>query len=1185
MFAELGALLPFLSGGQERVAMNSAVAAALATLDCAASNRVLNTGGVVIAPLASAATLISSCIQSDKPEEHPSLIVVLTANNGEELFDEISALAPAKRIHLFPSWETLPHERLSPQSDTVARRFATLRAIRNDECDVVVVPVRSFIQPFIKDFGRAEAPLFVTGNQIEMNTAIKNLLQLGYSRTDLVEKRGEFAQRGGIIDLFPPQALHPIRVEFFDDIIDEVRYFSVADQRSLEICNEGLFALPAREILITDEIRERAAQLATTASPLAEMFLRISEGIPVDGMESLMPALISDMESFGDLLKPGTRIISISPEMIRSRASELIKTGAEFLEASWLNAAAGNKIPIDLGELERYSFHDVDTELEKLTQRGCIHSAVAPFGGGEEAFDSSIRAIEPFRGNSDRFISYLREKIEEQWSILVTTLGHGTAVRYEELLRGEGIPTTNILQPGAVLIANSPLRHGFSFEVQKFCLITERDFAGSKAQDGEKVSLASRRKNRIDPLTLKEGDFVVHQVHGIGKFVEMVERVVSGTKREYLVIEYASSKRGQAGDRLYLPTDSLDQVSKYVGGESPAVHHMGGADWQKAKGKARKAVKQIAAELIQLYAARTSSPGFAFSPDTPWQRELEDAFAYIETADQLATISEVKKDMEASYPMDRIVCGDVGFGKTEIAIRAAFKAVQDGKQVAVLVPTTLLVQQHLTTFSERFAGFPIKLAGLSRFATASEIKNTLAELESGKVDVVIGTHRLLSGDVHFKDLGLVIIDEEQRFGVEHKEKLKRFRAYVDVLSMSATPIPRTLEMSITGIREMSIMATPPEERHPVLTYVGGYEEKQIAAAIRRELLRDGQIFYIHNRVNSIDRCALRLAELVPEARIRIAHGQMSESALEEVILAFWDREFDILVCTTIIESGIDIPNSNTLIVEHADKMGLSQLHQLRGRVGRGRERGYAYFLYDTEKPLTDTAHDRLETIAANTELGSGMQVALKDLEIRGAGNLLGGEQSGHIADVGFDLYMRMIGEAVADFKGEKHQEQECKLELPIDAFLPHDYVDSERVRLDVYRRLAGADSVENVDEVDQELIDRFGAYSEPVASLLKIAKLRVRAKELNLTEVIVHGKHLRLAPVTLGDSLAVRMARLYPGHIYKASLGTLLLPLPERTGVAFEREKLGDNSLLEWVAQALESTTREGKGTTGARES
>mgnify|MGYP003342240813 FL=1 len=578
----------------------------------------------------------------------------------------------------------------------------------------------------------------------------------------------------------------------------------------------------------------------------------------------------------------------------------------------------------------------------------------------------------------------------------------------------------------------------------------------------------------------------------------MVERVVNGTKREYLVIEYASSKRGQAGDRLYLPTDSLDQVSKYVGGESPSVHHMGGADWQKAKGKARKAVKQIAAELIQLYAARTSSPGFAFSADTPWQRELEDAFAYNETADQLVTISEVKKDMEAPYPMDRIVCGDVGFGKTEIAIRAAFKAVQDGKQVAVLVPTTLLVQQHLNTFSERFAGFPIQIAGLSRFATASEIKQTLKDLEVGKLDVVIGTHRLLSADVHFRDLGLVIIDEEQRFGVEHKEKLKRFRAYVDVLSMSATPIPRTLEMSITGIREMSIMATPPEERHPVLTYVGGYEEKQIAAAIRRELLRDGQVFYIHNRVNSIDRCAMRLAELVPEARIKIAHGQMSENLLEEVILSFWEKEFDILICTTIIESGIDIPNSNTLIVENADKMGLSQLHQLRGRVGRGRERGYAYFLYDVDKPLTDTAHDRLQTIAANTELGSGMQVALKDLEIRGAGNLLGGEQSGHIADVGFDLYMRMIGEAVADFKGEKHQEHECKLELPIDAYLPHDYVDSERVRLDIYRRLASATTPENIDEVEQELIDRFGFYPETVKSLLNIAKLRVDRKSTRL---------------------------------------------------------------------------------------
>ncbi len=1154
--------------------MSGPVMGAIAQLDFGRCHRAFDSGETIIAPLPSAAVLIASYVHGLSQSEQRPPLVILTANNGEDLYEELTSLLPDTKVNHFPSWETLPHERLSPQSDTVARRFATLQSIRKGHSDVVVVPVRSFIQPFIRGFGSAEIPIFHSGQSMDMASAIRGLLKLGYTRTDLVEKRGEFAQRGGIIDLFPPQAQHPVRVEFFDDVIDEVRFFSVADQRSLHICSDPISALPAREILITDQVRARAAELAATALPLADAFQRISEGIPVEGMESLMPALVNDMESFVELLPQNSRIISVGPELIRNRSSELIRTGAEFLEASWLNAAAGNQIPIDLRELERYSFHELEGELERARSRALILSEIAPFGGGESAVDSTLKAVEPFRANSDRLIEFVREKIGENWSILMTAIGHGTATRYEELLRAEGIPTSNDLVAGAVLIANSPLRHGFTAEKAKFSLITERDFAGSKAQDGEKSSLAARRKNRIDPLSLKEGDFVVHQIHGIGKFIEMVERVVNGTKREYLVIEYASSKRGQAGDRLYLPTDSLDQVSKYVGGESPTVHHMGGADWQKAKGKARKAVKQIAAELIQLYAARTSSPGFAFSPDTPWQRELEDAFAYVETADQLSTISEVKKDMEAPSPMDRIVCGDVGFGKTEIAIRAAFKAVQDGKQVAILVPTTLLVQQHLNTFSERFAGFPVKVAGLSRFATAAEIKLTLAELEAGKVDVVIGTHRLLSGDVSFKDLGLVIIDEEQRFGVEHKEKLKRFRAYVDVLSMSATPIPRTLEMSITGIREMSIMATPPEERHPVLTYVGGYEEKQITAAIRRELLRDGQIFYIHNRVNTIDRCAARLAELVPEARIRIAHGQMSESALEEVILAFWEKEFDLLICTTIIESGIDIPNSNTLIVEQADKMGLSQLHQLRGRVGRGRERGYAYFLYDTEKPLTETAHDRLETIAANTELGSGMQVALKDLEIRGAGNLLGGEQSGHIADVGFDLYMRMIGEAVADFKGEKHQEIECKLELPIDAFLPHDYVDSERVRLDIYRRLASATNPDHVDEVEQELNDRFGGAPEAVVSLLKIAKLRVRAKELNLAEVVVHGKHLRLAPVTLGDSLSVRMARLYPGHIYKTSLATLLLPLPEQTGVAFERAKLGDNSLLEWVAQALESTIR-----------
>jgi transcription-repair coupling factor (superfamily II helicase) len=626
---------------------------------------------------------------------------------------------------------------------------------------------------------------------------------------------------------------------------------------------------------------------------------------------------------------------------------------------------------------------------------------------------------------------------------------------------------------------------------------------------------------------------------------------------------------------VFVPTDALEQVSKYVGGEAPTVHRIGSGEWQKAKGRARKAVRQIAGELIRLYAARTSSPGFAFSADTPWQRELEDSFSYIETPDQLSTINDVKEDMERPYPMDRIICGDVGYGKTEIAIRAAFKAVQDGKQVAVLVPTTLLVQQHSKTFEERYAGFPLKVAGLSRFNTAKESKEILANLAAGSVDVVIGTHRILSNDVQFKDLGLVIVDEEQRFGVEQKESLKKLRTTVDVLAMSATPIPRTLEMAVTGIREMSTITTPPEERHPILTYVGPAEEAQIAAAIHRELLRDGQIFYLHNRVESIDRKALHLKELVPEARIRVAHGQMSEGELEDVILAFWNRDFDVLVCTTIVESGLDIQNANTLIVERADRFGLSQLHQIRGRVGRGRERAYAYFLYSADEPLSELAHERLTTIATNTDLGSGMRVALKDLEIRGAGNLLGGEQSGHIADVGFDLYMRMVGEAVEEYKSgiieTDEKISECKVELPINAHLSSEYVPGERLRLDLYRRLADVKSPTDVISIEAELLDRFGELPEEAQALLGVAALRAQAKAVKLTEVVVQGKFLRLAPMVLPESRQLLVTRLYPGSLYKGAASTVLVALPKATSwnPSQNAPVVVDTSLLAWVVQAL----------------
>jgi transcription-repair coupling factor (superfamily II helicase) len=735
------------------------------------------------------------------------------------------------------------------------------------------------------------------------------------------------------------------------------------------------------------------------------------------------------------------------------------------------------------------------------------------------------------------------------------------------------------VEPGVVDVTTGRLAAGLVAPDLKLAYLTEADLTGQRGSTTlDKSRLPSRRRNAIDPIQLKSGDYVVHEQHGVGKYVEMVRRTVNGGEREYLIIEYAASKKGQPGDRLYVPTDALDQVTKYVGGESPSLSRLGGADWARTKGRARKAVKEIAAELIRLYSARMATKGHAFAPDTPWQRELEDAFAYIETPDQLAAIDEVKADMEKPLPMDRVICGDVGYGKTEVAVRAAFKAVQDGKQVAVLVPTTLLAHQHIQTFSERMAQFPVTIKELSRFTPAAEVDEVTRGIVNGSVDIVIGTHRLLQQTVRFKDLGLVVVDEEQRFGVEHKEYLKGLRTAVDVLTMSATPIPRTLEMSLTGIREMTTILTPPEERHPILTFVGAYDPRQVGAAIRRELLRDGQVFYIHNRVESINRAAAKLAEIVPEARIAVAHGQMPEAALEQIMIGFWEKQYDVLVATTIVESGLDIPNANTLIVDRADMFGLSQLHQLRGRVGRGRERGYAYFTYPPERPLTETAYDRLATIAQHTEMGAGMAVALKDLEIRGAGNLLGGEQSGHIAGVGFDLYVRLVGEAVADFRGERTEEStEVKVDLPVDANLPVDYLPGERLRLEAYRSLASAMTDEAVDAVRAELIDRFGPIPPQVENLLAVARFKVLCRRYGVSEVSLQGNLVRFSPVELPESAQLRLQRLYDKSHYKQAVSTMSVPRPKGVlqpdgtfrEAAFGGQPLRDIALLAWCGQVL----------------
>ncbi len=766
-----------------------------------------------------------------------------------------------------------------------------------------------------------------------------------------------------------------------------------------------------------------------------------------------------------------------------------------------------------------------------------------------------------YHGDTSRVIGDVRDWLAGGWRVALVTEGHGPAQRLAEILRGENLGAragdlAAAPEPGVAIVATGLLDSGFVWPQIKLAVLGEDDISGQRTGGRDRSRMPSRRRGGIDPLQLTPGDYVVHSQHGVGRYLEMTSRTIQGATREYLVIEYAPSKRGQPPDRLYLPTDQLDEVTRYSGGEAPSLHRLGGADWAKTKGRARKAVREIAAQLIRLYSARVASPGYSFGTDSPWQRELEDAFPYIETPDQLAAIDEIKRDMEKPIPMDRLICGDVGYGKTELAVRAAFKAVQDGKQVAVLVPTTLLVQQHIQTFGERYGPFPVELRALSRFQSDAEVAATQAGLADGTVDVVIGTHRLLSPETRFKNLGLIIIDEEQRFGVEHKEYLKAMRTQVDVLSMSATPIPRTLEMGVAGIREMSTILTPPEERHPVLTFVGPYDEKQIAAAIRRELLRDGQTFFVHNRVASIGRVAARVSELVPEARIAVAHGQMNEHTLEKIMIDFWDKQFDVLVCTTIVESGLDIPNANTLIVDRADAYGLSQLHQLRGRVGRSRERGYAYFLFPPEKPLTETAHERLATVAQHTEIGAGMFVAMKDLEIRGAGNLLGGEQSGHIAGVGFDLYVRMIGEAVSEMKGDGPAERaEVRVELPVDAHIPHDYVAGERLRLEAYTSIAAINSDADITAVTDELTDRYGPLPRAVLNLLQVARLRAKARRAGLTDITQQGNHIRFAPVELPESRQVRVQRLYPRTLIKATVRTMLVPVPKAGTRAGSRDQ------------------------------
>jgi transcription-repair coupling factor (superfamily II helicase) len=737
----------------------------------------------------------------------------------------------------------------------------------------------------------------------------------------------------------------------------------------------------------------------------------------------------------------------------------------------------------------------------------------------------------------------LSEMLKDKWRVVVAANTEESVDRLVSLMGDHGLAfnrateSTDISDPGAWVV-HAPLTNGFTLPESRIAVITETDLSGRRRTRRSRTTRARSSGTVFEDL--QPGGYVVHAHHGVGKYEGMVKRSIGGVERDYLLIAY------KGGDKLYVPTEQLGVIRQYVGGETPTLNRMGGSDFARTKSRVRSAVREVAQELVVLYQKRVNAKGFEFPPDTPWQGEMEQAFPFIETPDQLKAIAAVKEDMENGVPMDRLLCGDVGFGKTEVAVRAAFKAIQSGKQVAVLVPTTLLATQHGNTFADRFAGYPIKVEVLSRFLTNGEAKKVIAGLKTGDIDCVIGTHRLLQESVEFKDLGLLVVDEEQRFGVQHKEAMKRLRHDVDVLTMSATPIPRTLEMSLVGIRDLSLLQTPPADRQPILTYVGEESEPVAVEAIRRELLREGQVFWVHNRVQSIEERARELRELVPEARIAVAHGQMDEGELEQVVLDFWEGHFDVLVCTTIIESGIDMPTVNTLVVERADLLGLGQMHQLRGRVGRSGSRAYAYLFHPRDKTLTEEAYERLRTIGEATDLGSGFKIAMRDLEIRGAGNLLGEAQSGHIAAVGYDLYCQMVTEAVAEMKGETTEEpREIKIDIPVDAHLPNDYVPSEELRLEAYRRLADVTTTGQLEDIENEWRDRFGPLPHQARALLTVGALRVECIRCGFDEIVVAGRDIRISPVELRASQSRVLRRLSPRAVWREQQKQLLLPVPD----------------------------------------
>lgn len=1058
-------------------------------------------------------TLIAAAL-CHRQQAESLLVVCDTPKRAKEMWEDLTQLLPQYEVLHFPALEMIPYEVLAQSSEIEYQRLQVLSCLLQKQKYVVVTTMESLEKKLLPPrlFHQGYLELEV-GQVMEPNALRMHLVHYGYEMAEQVERPGQFAARGGIFDVYSACYAKPLRLEFFDDEIDSLRFFNVEDQRSVQKVQKAL-VVPGREFFVTPDVRdsglerireEFACQVALLSkkknreplerlqSKMGELSEKVEQGLYFAGLEQYQSYFYPEAASLLDYLSKDCLVVLDEANRIQEAQEYSNKERSHSFAELLLK---GSVLPG-----QQAYFHELNALAGVIQKSFHLCFSLLPkasiFQCNQEMHTLDCQTIPSFFGNPQVLVDELRNWQRQNYQILILLTSAAKALRLQKLLEDHDLLAAWVgeryqASPGQIFMAYGNISHGARFSGSKLVLLSETEvFQQQKKRVTKKMFQEDGQK--IHELNdLKIGDYVVHVNHGIGRYMGIERMKMDQVDRDYLIVKYSGE------DKLYVPVEQLELLQKYVIGEGavPKVNKLGSAEWQKTKNKVKASVEHLAEELLQIYARRQSQQGFAFSPDDQWQKEFEDAFPYVETEDQLKAIEDVKQDMMKPMVMDRLICGDVGYGKTEVAIRAAFKAVNDGKQVAVLVPTTVLAQQHYNTFEDRFSPYGVKVSMLSRFCTAKQQRETIKNLNAGTVDIVIGTHKLLNKSVVYHDLGLLIIDEEQRFGVTHKEKIKAIRTQVDVLTMSATPIPRTLHMSMVGIRDMSVIETPPQDRYPIQTYVAESSPEMLKDAIRRELGRGGQVYYVHNQIHDIERVAEQINALVPEARVVVGHGQMKEQELEQIMMDFINHQADVLVCTTIIETGLDISNANTMIIDEADKMGLSQLYQLRGRVGRTNRIAYAYLTYKKDRSLSELAEKRLAAVREYTELGSGFKIAMRDLEIRGAGNLLGAEQHGQVTSVGFDLYCTLLDEAIRRLKGEKTvSNKEVEIDLQISAFIPEYYIKDSSVKLGFYQRIQRTYTHQKLMLLEEEMEDRFGDIPLETRNLLKVAELKVYCRE------------------------------------------------------------------------------------------